>query len=126
MTLQRLVEHHLAKVLATVLRNLGLLLWIAVVLERQNHRVIRSFKCALGNRFDNFLQTIDNNVQVLSYMISFEYHYLGGHFGNEGVPVIDDGVLVFAVPKVQLDAATPTEQSLPVDLHRRLASELVS
>lgn len=57
MTLERLVEHHVAEVLATVLRNLRLLLRVAVVLERQDHGVVRRFERALRDRLDHLLQT---------------------------------------------------------------------
>lgn len=54
------------------------------------------------------------------------YYYLGGHFWDERVPVIDDGVLVFPVPEVELDAAATAQQGLAIDFNRRLAGKLVS
>jgi len=48
--------------------------------------------------------------------------------GTHGEAVGDDRFLVgsLAVPAVQLDAPTAGQQHLPVDLHRRLARQLVS
>jgi hypothetical protein len=57
MTFQRIVEHHLAKVFTTVLCNLCLLFWIAVVLKRQNHREFGSLKCTLSDSLNYFLVT---------------------------------------------------------------------
>lgn len=45
-------------------------------------------------------------------------YYFSGHFRNKGVSVVDDGVFVFAIPEIQLDAPTSAEQRLPVDFHR--------
>lgn len=56
MTLQRRVKHHLAEVLAAVLGDLGLLLGVAMVLKRQDHRIFRRLEGAFCNSLNDFLK----------------------------------------------------------------------
>ena len=54
--------------------------------------------------------------------------YLAGDFGTDGESVRDDWFFVcgLAIPAVQLNTATAAQQHLAIDLHRRLACELVT
>lgn len=65
-----------------------------MVLKRENHRVFRSDKSTVANG---------------------EYHIFEQYVSAHGFAVSDDRLFVHsAVPTVQLNAATPGQQHLPV------------
>jgi len=54
--------------------------------------------------------------------------YFARHFGADGESVRYDWLLVgcFAIPAIQLDAATATQQDLTIDFDRRTTGELMT
>ena len=52
--------------------------------------------------------------------------YFGWNFWYEGVSVINDGILVLSIPKIQLYTTTSAKQCLAIDLHWWLTSELMT
>jgi hypothetical protein len=83
----------------------GLLLERAVVLDRQDHRI--------GRR--------DEGVPIDRL-----HHRVERYLCGERVSVIDHRETVVAVPAVQFDASASGQEDLAVQLHRRLAFQLVS
>ena len=102
---KRSIEEHVAEELVTILSNFRLLSRIAVVLEREDDRIVGRFECRLGDRLDDVA---------------------GRNFRHERVPVHDDRLVRLAVPEVQLHAPASGQQALTVHLDRGFARQLMS
>ena len=99
-------EQEFSQDVLAVFRQLELLRFRTVILEREYHWVVTGDEGCVSDGVDHFLE-----IDVRAHRFAMRNHRLG---------------FVLAVPTVQLDATTASQENLTIHFHRGSSTELAA
>ena len=104
MTFQRLGQQEFSKDVLAVFRQLELLRFRTVILEREYHWIVAGDEGRVSDGVDHFLE-----IDVRAHRFAMGNHRFS---------------FVLSIPAVQLDAATASQENLSIHFHGRSSTEL--
>lgn len=134
MRFDRRVEQHLAEQFPAILGYLSLLPWITMIFKAKNDGVLGCFESTFSDCFD-YVPCIDFRYKCISrreiFCVQFcvwnrAYSWYNRFIVKLMIPMNNDRLIKFSVPKVQFNASTTSQKALAIYLHGTLSGQLMS